>query len=638
MHIIILCGGSGSRMKNYSYPKPLNMIYGKPALHYTTNNLPKSFHTIHFIYSKHLIEYNFETVVINTLKDRNCKFYCIDYFTRGPVESALIGIDKIDIPDDEPILFLDNDNSYSFPDNWESLSLSTAFLGCVKDTSGSESFSFVKHVGDKITAIREKIRISDTYCIGVYGFASVSQFKDLAKEEIYNNTGGECYMSSIFNSMITKCIPVQYIEFPNSSFHLGTLDEVQNNLQCLKMPKMRVCFDLDNTLVTYPRTPGDYSTVEPISRMIQLVRKLKNEGHTVIIYTARRMETHKYNVGAVLRDIGKLTFDTLDKFEIPYDEIIFGKPIADFYIDDRAINPYRQDMKSMGLFQYQEDNDILNMCRANKHNSLQLNAKNEVIKSGPKKLLEGQLYYYQNIPKEGRVIELFPNLIKYTDNSSEIQLHLEYLRGIPLSYLLEHELLTTRHIDKLLEILDILHVTQITHDTIPSKVDIITNYKDKLIDRMSVQEDYPYEDKDEVLQKVLDKLDIYLQSDNCKIVNMIHGDFWLSNILLLFDGSIKVLDMRGKVGNKFTLGGDVLYDYAKLYQSLLGYDSIVYEKSYNQSYKHELLSYYHNCIENLDISLEDLNTVTVVLMLGTFFAISSDDIKCKLWAWIKQYI
>ena len=283
-------------------------------------------------------------------------------------------------------------------------------------------------------------------------------------------------------------------------------------------------------------------------------------------------------------------------------------------------------------------NTQLNMCRTNKHNSLKINAMNEVVKSGSKDLLEGQLYYYQNIPNEERIAELFPKLKNYSIDSEQVQLHLEYLKGIPFTYLLEHELLTTDHIDKLLEILNILHLTTLDKGIIPSKLDIISNYRDKLISRMSVQENYPYEDKDEVLQKVLDKLDLYLQSDNCKIVSMIHGDFWLSNILLLFDGSIKLIDMRGKVGNVFTLGGHILYDYAKLYQSLLGYDSIVYEKPYNEAYKQKLLNYYHQHIVNLKIKVEDLNIITVVLMLGTFFAISSDHIKHKLWGWIKEQI
>jgi hypothetical protein len=34
-------------------------------------------------------------------------------------------------------------------------------------------------------------------------------------------------------------------------------------------------------------------------------------------------------VGAVMRDIGAATFQTLSDFNIPYDEILFGQPEAD---------------------------------------------------------------------------------------------------------------------------------------------------------------------------------------------------------------------------------------------------------------------------------------------------------------------
>ena len=43
------------------------------------------------------------------------------------------------------------------------------------------------------------------------------------------------------------------------------------------------------------------------------------------------MKTHNGNVGKILCDIGKITFNTLEKFNIPFDEIYFGKPYADVY-------------------------------------------------------------------------------------------------------------------------------------------------------------------------------------------------------------------------------------------------------------------------------------------------------------------
>ena len=117
---------------------------------------------------------------------------------------------------------------------------------------------------------------------------------------------------------------------------------------------MRICFDLDNTLVTYPTIPNDYSSVKPIMKNINLLKNLKKDGHEIIIFTARRMLTHNHNVGKVMKDIALVTFETLNKFNIEYDEILFGKPIADIYIDDRAYNPYFNNIEMFGIFNNNE--------------------------------------------------------------------------------------------------------------------------------------------------------------------------------------------------------------------------------------------------------------------------------------------
>jgi hypothetical protein len=73
---------------------------------------------------------------------------------------------------------------------------------------------------------------------------------------------------------------------------------------------LRVCFDLDNTLVTHPVVSGDYSSVLPIQRNINFLKLLHTLGNTIIIYTARRMKTHKGNIGAIVADVGRVTLDT----------------------------------------------------------------------------------------------------------------------------------------------------------------------------------------------------------------------------------------------------------------------------------------------------------------------------------------
>ncbi len=61
------------------------------------------------------------------------------------------------------------------------------------------------------------------------------------------------------------------------------------------------------------------------------------------------MRTHTGNVGTVLKDVGMVTFQQLAQYEIPYDEIHFGKPWADVYIDDLAVNSNLDTMRGNRL-------------------------------------------------------------------------------------------------------------------------------------------------------------------------------------------------------------------------------------------------------------------------------------------------
>ena len=42
-------------------------------------------------------------------------------------------------------------------------------------------------------------------------------------------------------------------------------------------------------------------------------------------------------VWRLIRNVGKVTLDWLERHNVEYDEILFGKPNADVYIDDRAV-------------------------------------------------------------------------------------------------------------------------------------------------------------------------------------------------------------------------------------------------------------------------------------------------------------
>ena len=84
-------------------------------------------------------------------------------------------------------------------------------------------------------------------------------------------------------------------------------------------------FDLDGTLI---KTEGmDYMGAKPIRKRIDKLHELANEGHIIIIQTARN-KTHE-----------AITVAQLETFNIPYHGLSIGEKVpGDVYIDDKGIN------------------------------------------------------------------------------------------------------------------------------------------------------------------------------------------------------------------------------------------------------------------------------------------------------------
>lgn len=99
---------------------------------------------------------------------------------------------------------------------------------------------------------------------------------------------------------------------------------------------MRICLDLDGVICELKQENQTYLDVAPIEGAIDKIKDLKGAGHYIIINTARHMKTCGSNLGLINARITKMTLDWLEKHDIPYDEIYFGKPWAQVYIDDNA--------------------------------------------------------------------------------------------------------------------------------------------------------------------------------------------------------------------------------------------------------------------------------------------------------------
>ena len=74
-------------------------------------------------------------------------------------------------------------------------------------------------------------------------------------------------------------------------------------------------------------TSDYYSSCKPNTEVVDLMKKLSNNGHKIIIYTSR-----------LSNEVKKVTVEWLQKYDVPYDAIHFDKPLYDYMVDDRALS------------------------------------------------------------------------------------------------------------------------------------------------------------------------------------------------------------------------------------------------------------------------------------------------------------
>jgi capsule biosynthesis phosphatase len=615
MIIIIPLGGSGTRFKDsgYTKPKALINIFGKPILYYLLDSLNFKKHELDFIYipyNSEYTDYRLEDKLINDYPNINFKFLKLNKQTEGAAHTIQIALQNIINLEDCSILSIDSDNFYLT--DIISLCNGKNSLISVINTSSSPVYSYITHFNNKITDIIEKNKISDIICTGAYSFSSFKQLYKYINYVIENKIKdkNEYYISTIIKTMLNdnvmfenitideslwNCIgtPIQLLNFYNNYPKVSCI----NNKEIIK--NKRICFDLDNTLVTFPKVKNDYNTVEPIKKNIDFLNYLKRMGNEIIIYTARRMKTCNGNNGKLLKDIGKITFDTLEKFGINYDEIYFGKPNADFYIDDLAINCFDNIEKTTGFYN--------NIIQTRFFNKLDLNVIDIYKKSSDD--LSGEIYYYKNIPKD--IKDLFPLFIDYEYPTTYT---IEKIKGTSLSVIYLNGSLTPEIFINVLNSIKRIQNTNLKNET---KIDIYENYTKKIKNRYNNYDYSKFNNYEQIYNEITNKLLEY-ESNNKGKETVIHGDTVFTNIIINNNNKIKFIDMRGKVGDNLTIFGDYLYDWAKIYQSLIGYDKILLNKTVDKNYEELIINTFKNYfISNFSIeSFEYLIYITKSLIFS----------------------
>lgn len=101
-------------------------------------------------------------------------------------------------------------------------------------------------------------------------------------------------------------------------------------------------FDIDGTLCPIKQKEERYEDLIPFECMIEKLKEYKQGGAKIVLFTSRNMNSYNGNIGEINAHTAKTLLAWLDKWEIPYDEIIYGKPWPGhkgFYVDDRTVRP-----------------------------------------------------------------------------------------------------------------------------------------------------------------------------------------------------------------------------------------------------------------------------------------------------------
>ena len=102
-----------------------------------------------------------------------------------------------------------------------------------------------------------------------------------------------------------------------------------------------IVMDIDDT-ISFADTYSDpeiYSEARPNEPILETMRKLDKEGYSFILFTSRGMISCNGDIEQADNKYRKQIETWLAKYEVPYKELIFGKPYGILYVDDKAMTP-----------------------------------------------------------------------------------------------------------------------------------------------------------------------------------------------------------------------------------------------------------------------------------------------------------
>jgi hypothetical protein len=297
-------------------------------------------------------------------------------------------------------------------------------------------------------------------------------------------------------------------------------------------------------------------------------------------------------------------------------DIHFGKPWADVYIDDLAVNANLDTMREIGWLLDEADLSSIignnpkkalakGMIAARDFNTIQIIGE-KVLKSSKSENILGELFFYAHMPKE--LVPIFPAIysVDYLKETSTYTIMMENRKGLTFSHLLVGRSITKGRLLALMTALHKIHTTNnqaIKHLKVGS--DLATKFSDHSIEkadgRVNIYSNYGQKLRSryqkyssvyaalgplasELFNCLNEFLDTYEAEDKGVHSQIIHGDPVFSNAILGKDErTVSFIDVRCQLENTLTMEGDIHYDLAKVLQSLMGYDHILLRDTQQQT-------------------------------------------------------
>lgn len=98
---------------------------------------------------------------------------------------------------------------------------------------------------------------------------------------------------------------------------------------------MRYCFDIDGVIAD--STGLDYRNALPMRDTIDRINRLYDEGHTIVLHTARGMGTLNGDLKRVHEVWYDFSVQQLRGWGLKFHQLYLGKPFADVYVDDKGV-------------------------------------------------------------------------------------------------------------------------------------------------------------------------------------------------------------------------------------------------------------------------------------------------------------